>query len=314
LTTPSGVAQNRVLAEWARDCVRVDADRIEITDRFAVTLQRTLRIPDDGREYPLPPGLGRFPVYAVDDFRDRVPASWADGDLFIPMYQREALWLGLDSAPWKPTAVKVGVGNTNAVSGETWDLALSRAAQDYVVCPPQLWLDGINSGDESIRQFVAMPLGSGVTIEGQLTGRETVGGIQLVVFDPKPGRFPDQPPPPSATMGGMPMAMPMAPDAEMGLGAGGQMRQRIYPDPHGLDTWNEQPTASVAVHILNSELFRQVTGFDPPPTPIDVQTYIEWKLPWFELYDADRGSIPASDRLRKVKSIEAFDAGEDAPE
>jgi hypothetical protein len=112
----------------------------------------------------------------------------------------------------------------------------------------------------------------------------------------------------------MPMAMPMPPGGEMGLGAGGQMRQRIYPDPHGLDAWNEHPTASVSVHILNSELFRQVTGFDPPPSPIDVETYIEWNLPWFELYDADRGSIPASDRLRKVKSIEEFDSGKDAPE
>jgi hypothetical protein len=92
------------------------------------------------------------------------------------------------------------------------------------------------------------------------------------------------------------------------------MRQRIYPDPHGLDAWNEHPTASVSVHILNSELFRQVTGFNPPPSPIDVETYIEWNLPWFELYDADRGSIPASDRLRKVKSIEEFDSGKDAPE
>ena len=293
--------------------MRIDADRIEITDRFALTLQRTLRIPDDGREYPLPPGLGRFPVYAVDDFRNRVPASWPGGDLFIPMYQREALWLGFDSASWKPTAAKVGVGNTNAVSGENWDLGLSAAPQDYVVCPPQLWLDGINSGDESIRQFVAMPLGTGVTIEAQLTGRETVGGIQVVVFDPKPGRFPDQPPPPSTSMGGMPMAMPMAPGAEMGLAAGGQMRQRIYPDPHGFDVWDQHPTAALSVHILNSELFRQVTGFDPPPSPIDVQTYIEWNLPWFELYDADRGSIPASERLRKVKPIEELDSGDSEP-
>ena len=27
-----------------------------------VTFQRTLRIPDDGKTYPLPPGLGAFPV------------------------------------------------------------------------------------------------------------------------------------------------------------------------------------------------------------------------------------------------------------
>lgn len=36
--------------------------------RLTVEFQRTLRIPDDGRTYPLPPGLGRFPLQHVDDF------------------------------------------------------------------------------------------------------------------------------------------------------------------------------------------------------------------------------------------------------
>lgn len=56
---------------------------------------RTLRIPDDGKEYPLPPGLGFFPVQHTDDFKDRIPAQWAEhGDLMIPMFQSEALWIG----------------------------------------------------------------------------------------------------------------------------------------------------------------------------------------------------------------------------
>ena len=37
-----------------------------------IDFQRTLRIPDDNREYPLPPGLGRFPVEHVDDFMDKL--------------------------------------------------------------------------------------------------------------------------------------------------------------------------------------------------------------------------------------------------
>ena len=42
--------------------VRIENDSIRVGDRFAVSFQRTLRIPDDGRLYPLPPGLGRFPI------------------------------------------------------------------------------------------------------------------------------------------------------------------------------------------------------------------------------------------------------------
>jgi hypothetical protein len=41
-----------------------------------IDFQRTLRIPDDGRDYPLPPGLGNFPLRHVDDFHGRVPERW----------------------------------------------------------------------------------------------------------------------------------------------------------------------------------------------------------------------------------------------
>ena len=36
-----------------------------------IDFQRTLRIPDDESDYPLPPGLGRFPLRHVDDFAER---------------------------------------------------------------------------------------------------------------------------------------------------------------------------------------------------------------------------------------------------
>ena len=85
-----------------------------------------------------------------------------------------------------------------SVSGKRWRDGLNRSPrhQNYVVCPDQPWLDGINAGDGFIRQFVAMSLGMGYTVEGQITGEETFGGIQIEVFDPKPGRFPEHPPAP----------------------------------------------------------------------------------------------------------------------
>ena len=43
---------------------------------FSLEFQRTLRIPDDGRDYPLPPGLGSFPVEHVDDHAAKVPPVW----------------------------------------------------------------------------------------------------------------------------------------------------------------------------------------------------------------------------------------------
>ena len=62
---------------------------LEVGD-VRLTFQRTLRIPDDGRAYPLPPGLGAFPLRRVDDYASRVPEGWAErGGVFLPMYQRE---------------------------------------------------------------------------------------------------------------------------------------------------------------------------------------------------------------------------------
>lgn len=43
--------------------VIIEEYAIRIGQRFAVSFHRTLRIPDDGRTYPLPPGLGMFPLF-----------------------------------------------------------------------------------------------------------------------------------------------------------------------------------------------------------------------------------------------------------
>ena len=51
-----------------------------------INFQRTLRIPDDNRDYTLPPGLGRFPTGHIDDYADKLPQSWAEhGGIFFPM-------------------------------------------------------------------------------------------------------------------------------------------------------------------------------------------------------------------------------------
>lgn len=42
-----------------------------------IDFQRTLRIPDDTTEYPLPPGLGRFPLVHTDDFARKLPKAMA---------------------------------------------------------------------------------------------------------------------------------------------------------------------------------------------------------------------------------------------
>jgi hypothetical protein len=272
---------------------------------FELRFQRTLRIPDDGKHYPLPPGLGTFPVFRVADYASRVPASWRErGGVFIPMYQREALWLSFDAGAWPACAVKVGVGKVDAVTGAPWDEELHQKPQDYVVCPDQPWLDGIKAGKGIIRQFVAMPLGMGYSVEGQVTGREEWGGLQIKVFAPREEFFARLA---GRTSGRGEIMYCMCGESSMGLAAGGRMRQKIYPDPYGLEAWDTGKTGRVFVHICNSQAFREITGLEPPPTPVGSRHYTELGLPWFDLADGEKEDVPTQDVLAGVKSVKEMD-------
>ncbi len=295
--------------------VTVQNDRLYFGEGFSLSFQRTLRIPDDGKDYPLPPGLGEFPICKVMDYAGRVPASWVEQrGVFIPLYQREALWLEFAARHWKPNAVKIGIGMINAISGQPWKQELEKGKDDYLVCPPQPWLDGIKAGKGIIRQFVAMPLGTGYTVEAQVSGAEQFGGIQIVVYEPRPGKFPDKEPRASrlfhaTSHAGMAYSMAAKP-TEMGLAAGGRMKQEIYPDPHGIETWDPDNYGRVFVHIVNSLMYREITGKEPPSTPISAKTYTEAGYPWFDLYGEDLGDLPTPEQFKDIKSVKEMDQAE----
>jgi len=349
-------------------------------DRFEVILHRTLRLPEDGKTHNLPPSLGRFPIKRIENYRDRVPVAWRDhGGIFFPMWQREAMWLSFRSTR-RPYAVKIAAGKVNAVSGKVWATELApsdRSAgdpiQDYMVAPPQPWLDGFNTGEGKVRQFVSMPLGMGYTVEAQVTGKEDVGGIQILAMPPKPGLLipkprdivrhrlspqgmmkggmakgmsshslysgPQGPTGPvgipgvdgddvfsgvitsnaapsyigeEQTKGGFEMNMmraaPRSKAAEMGLAQGGEMEQKIYPDPHGIDTWDQVLAGRLFIHIVNSELYEQITGEKPPRSPITAQHYISQGYPWFKLWDEEMGDVAQSSTLSGLKTVAAMDA------
>jgi hypothetical protein len=93
----------------------------------------------------------------------------------------------------------------------------------------------------------------------------------------------------------------------MGLAAGGKMKQKIYPDQHGIDTWDQGSYGRLFVHIVNSMAFREITSHEPPPTPVTAKMYTEYGLPWFDLYDEDKDDLAASETLKKVKTVKEMD-------
>ena len=279
--------------------------------RLRISFHRTLRIPDDGSEYPLPPGLGSFPLRHVDDFASKIPESWAQrGGVMMPMYQSEALWMSFDST-WLddrdteyPFAIKVATGKINAVTGESWSDGLATAPQDYLVAPEQPWLDGYCVEKGFIRQFVAMPLGSGYSAEEQITGEAVHGGLQIAVFPMKRQVFDQRFPLMDAdrmNCRAQAMMAPM-PDADMGLAPGGRMRQELYEDPFGFSDWDRQHKSRCFIHLANSLVWRQVTGHEPPTTPMTATEYQASGLPWFDYY-SENGAVAGTDRLAGLQGI-----------
>ena len=274
-----------------------------------VTFQRTLRVPDDGRDHHLPPGLGAFPLRAIDDLpAARVPADWQRrGGVALPMWQAEACWLSFSSPHDYPMAVKVAAGKVNAVNGQPWNNELDFADQDYLEAPNQPWLDGFCVTKGTVRQFVAMPLGQGYTAEEQVTGAGEHGGIQLLVR-PLKGRIWQARQKP--TRGLFRMATPMmeacaAPVASMGLAPGGSIEQQINKAEERPEDWEPATRSRCFVHIANSLAWRAVTGEAPPVPPPTAADYTRAGLPWFAWYD-DKPALEASPVLAKLTSVHAM--------
>lgn len=289
---------------------------------LTIEFQRTLRIPDDDETYPLPPGLGAFPLQHVDDHGSNVPSTWLQrGGVMLPMYQSEAMWLNFSSATihdrWQsyPFAIKVATGKQCAVSGKAWTDGLRRGPQNYMVAPTQPWLDGYVVERGLIRQFVAMPLGAGYSAEEQITGKAEHGGLQLAVYPMKrevfDRRFPKRKMRASsrrAKLGLLDSCLACEAAPDMGLAPGGRMQQEIYDDPYEFDDWQLDATSRCFVHLCNSLVWQSITRTQPPhPAPTSKQ-YTKAGLPWFEYYDDTATAVDGAPALAKMKSVAELSA------
>ena len=283
-----------------------------------IAFQRTLRIPDDGRDYPLPPGMGNFPLHHVEDHPEKLPGKWArHGGAFMPMYQSEALWLSFGSGRHSyPIALQIAAGKINAVNGEPWKEDMQFDPQGYVVSNQQPWLDGFCVEKGKIRQFVAAPLGSGMSVEEQITGEAEFGGLQIKAWPLKAGVYEEmylnRPGFSRNHDEGMVMCSMNDESAsmDMGLGMGGSMKQDIYDDTFRPEDWDTSASSRCYVHLLNSMSYAQVTGHLPPHRPYEAADYAAAGLPWFDYY-SDRASIEGSEIFKGLKTWKDFQEKKD---
>lgn len=288
---------------------RVEDDTL-VLDGVSIGFQRTLRVSENGANW-LPPSLGNFPLRTVDPVAHRLPESVAErGGVLLPLYVREALWINLDAD--EPVAVQIGAGGLAITSGRPLKDRLVRRPQNYVVLPDQPWVDGFKTAAGEVRQFVGVPSGSGLSVEHQLTGSDSVGGIQIQVWRLTPAALKQwKAKQVDFSLGSM-VHFAMSPPSvqAMAIGAGGRIRQEIYPDTFSKEDWQTTPAARCWVHLVSAADWRAITGEVPPPTPVSAEAYTRAGLPWFDYYDADADDLPTTEELAGIESVGAL-LGED---
>ncbi|TEB27289.1 hypothetical protein FA13DRAFT_1816431 [Coprinellus micaceus] len=274
--------------EWTRESLKVD----DLTIRF----HRTLRVPDAGGTSELPPDLGTFPFFPVDQLGARVPEETKKrGGFITPMFRREALWISLDSKIKKTSrqsvyrCIDVDKG-VNVVSGAstTNPSPLNRELQDYyVVAGRQPWIDGISTGEGTVRQFVVTEMHKGFTVEEQdkFTKKSTI-----LAFGPSAG---------GTLVNGLCLVSHREEECH---------KQELYRDTESVRTYNQQLARRFHIHIIAPELWEELTGVLPPVTPVTREMYTRHSVPWYKLFDDYAESIAEiSKDLTSVRSVSALD-------
>jgi hypothetical protein len=278
--------------------VKLTDNRIRIGARLEITLERTIRVPEDTTLHYLPPSLGEFPLRDVRSLRGRVPKDWTG--FVVPVYQKEALWIRFRAPRGDWTAIEPSAGGVNILTGAPARARLQAHPQNYIVCPKQLWIDGIVTAEGAVRQFVAVPLGAGLSV-GEQMRLGPAPALSLTAFVPRQGTK-------------LPRFIPETQqESVMGLGAGGAVRQKIYRDPLPKSSWDPRPAASIDIRLVNSRDWAATTGETPPPSPISARDYSDWGLPWFELYDEDEAAISSTRAFDKLRGVTGGEPGITSP-
>lgn len=319
-----------------------------------VVFHRTVRVPDGRQPSNLPPSLGRMDLYPVAKYAKRCPANWEKSAYFLALHESEAMWMSFRTNV-HPVAMLVGAGGINALTGEK--LGITMEKDNYLVAPPQPWLDGWKDKDGTVYQFVATAYqkGKGITVAEQRMGEESkTGAIGIAFFDPKdPSKLKLKQSPlegytsslfgnefkwtpsagsgdltcafsaefleqhPAACMAAAEVAAPASAKLgraqtkfdEMGIGRGGKIVQKIYPDPYGLKVWEQEPRATLACYLVNAEAFEEITG-EKIPKPVSSEQY---SGKWFGLQDKSEGDVAGTDKFTGLKSA-VFPAAGKQPE
>lgn len=186
--------------------------------------------------------LGQARFDRVTSFDGRAPAQWSrQNGIFVHVPDREVIWLGFSTGSGR-YALHIRFNGEDAVS----------APQNYVVCPPQLWLEGVYAGDRLIRRFRP---------EGENTAE-----LQLAIYVLPASEVTSKRP-----------AQEIRKQHSFATGDSGVVVPGVARDPIGLQ--EAQKLEEVCAWLIGPRQYTEITGRGPDPTPSPDDTYTGYPLP-----------------------------------
>jgi hypothetical protein len=252
-----------------------------------VGLRTTVRVPDDGRVYPLSMLLDDLPLRARADMSVAgAPSGAATGEFLTTFPSGCALALTFGEGPdpdgftpyqdEPPFAIKLGLRGVNVLTGLPLADGLQTDPQDYIVAPDEPWLNGYPLVDGMARQLVAGPA-SGVIDPW------TTADLELIVYPMRPKGVAARTRCRRRPLPGAHEAPGRRAAAAAGFALGGRIRERLFSDPYGIDSWDLQRGIRCRITFLDAVEWLSLTGTWPEHEQTSFNDYAESGWGWFEL-------------------------------
>ncbi len=142
--------------------------------RLTIKFQHPPRPPDDAKIYVFSARLEELPLCPASDFPDTLPASWLKQSNFLMSMKPNDPFSIRFTANY-PFAVKVAVGNLDAMTGEPSISGLQKEPRNYFVVSGESIANGITE-----RSFV-LPLNAGCVVNEQVFADQKIGRIDLKI-------------------------------------------------------------------------------------------------------------------------------------
>ncbi len=317
------------MIELRNDSLLVSFPEVHPLAAMTITFEKAFRAARTGLEASKLSTGAKFPLKHIDDYAEKIPdALLKRGGVILPMHQSEALAIRFmphkaqaadgslykndDDKSWYPFIVAVGCGLINAVSGGGIKDKLSANPQNYLFIEEPATLYGMNDRSGATRQFIASPLGKGITVEEQLTGSAEYGGIQLIISPLKKKTFEEHyalqfsynmPQECGTVRSCVSKAFSLAEralprprkikscrdyyceDLSMGISHGERICSTFNDDIYELADWDRKHYSRCFTHILNSEAWREITGEEPEATALSEEQYRRHGVSWKQEYN-----------------------------